>query len=280
MPILKSFTLVFLIVSVIIPLAAAQSAPADQKGTITQVTASGEKRYDLKDGATGYQINNCGDFQTGDVVNYDVKGEKIYIHQSGKEFKCSIKARYTPTVGSVAGPRTYLKGTIQGYQVLFRISRGSTGSVRRAKVYDLLGPDLVYEFDFCGAFQAGEFTTGQTVEFRVEGERLYVLHDNNKEYSCQLEGTLRPGETKPKEDAAPCPALSTAKLSITSVPDGADIEIDGNFSGNTPSDLEVEDGDHSITVKKSGFKTWERKMKVTAGSNIHLNAELEKMANP
>jgi len=268
--------LVLLILSSIATMAAAQSAPADLKGTITQVTASGEKRYDLRDGATGYQINNCGDFQTGDVVNYDVKGEKIYIHQNGKEYKCSIKARYTPTVGPVTGPRTYMKGTIQGYQILYRISRGSTGAVRRAKVYDLLGPDLIYEFDFCGAFQAGEFTTGQAVEFRVEDERLYVLHDNNKEYSCQLEGTLKPGEAKRSEEKAVSPAPITARLSINSVPDGADIEIDGNFSGNTPSDLEIEEGDHSVAVKKSGYKPWERKMKVVAGSNIRLNAELER----
>ena len=30
----------------------------------------------------------------------------------------------------------------------------------------------------------------------------------------------------------------------------------------------------------AGFKNWERKMKVVAGSNIHLNAEMEKSPNP
>jgi len=29
-------------------------------------------------------------------------------------------------------------------------------------------------------------------------------------------------------------------------------------------------------VKKAGFQSWERKLKVSAGSNIHLNAEFEK----
>lgn len=72
---------------------------------------------------------------------------------------------------------------------------------------------------------------------------------------------------------------SSAKLSITAVPDGADIEVDGNFSGNTPSDLEVPEGDHTIVVKKSGYKDWQRKMKLAAGSHIHLNAEMEKATN-
>jgi len=56
--------------------------------------------------------------------------------------------------------------------------------------------------------------------------------------------------------------------------------VDGAFSGNTPSDLEIPAGDHAIAVKKSGYKSWERKLKVVAGSNVHLNAEMEKEANP
>jgi PEGA domain len=69
---------------------------------------------------------------------------------------------------------------------------------------------------------------------------------------------------------------SGAKLSISSMPDGADIEADGSFVGNTPSDIQLAEGEHVVSVKKSGFKTWERKLKVNNGSSVHLNAELEK----
>jgi hypothetical protein len=85
--------------------------------------------------------------------------------------------------------------------------------------------------------------------------------------------------------AAPAPPASsvnrsTAKISVASVPDSADIEVDGSFVGNTPSDVQVAEGEHTVTVKKAGFKDWERKLKVSAGSNVHLNAELEQSANP
>jgi hypothetical protein len=90
-----------------------------------------------------------------------------------------------------------------------------------------------------------------------------------------------------KGDAPPQPvavsaqvAPSTGKLSVLSVPDGADIEVDGSFVGNAPSDVQLPEGEHSIAVKKNGFKTWERKLKVTAGSNVKLNAELEKADTP
>jgi hypothetical protein len=74
--------------------------------------------------------------------------------------------------------------------------------------------------------------------------------------------------------------VSTGKLSVASTPDGADIEVDGNFVGNTPSDVQVADGEHTVAVRKAGFKDWQRKLKISGGSSVHLNAELEKVASP
>src|SRR5271168_818058 len=60
---------------------------------------------------------------------------------------------------------------------------------------------------------------------------------------------------QPAAVAASAPAAApTGKLSITSVPDGADIEVDGSFVGNTPSDVQIAEGDRIVTVKKAGFK--------------------------
>jgi len=283
--------------------AIANDTPASgyQKGTITQDFSPAHKSYDLKDGSNGYQINNCGDFQDGQVVDYRVKEDKLYIRRDdGKEYKCSIEAKLGTTVDDSAPiARTYQKGTIGGYEVRRDTHIGGGGGggngmpgnpvstwTRHAKVYELHGVDLIYKVDYCGAFQAGQFAPGQVVEYRVDGDRLYIRHDNNKEYSCQLEGTIKPDNAKTEDSGktdAPAPpasaapaASSTAKLSISSIPDGAEIEVDGNFSGNTPSDLEVPGGQHTITVKKSGYKDWQRNMKVAAGSSIHLNAEMEK----
>jgi predicted aconitase with swiveling domain len=71
-------------------------------------------------------------------------------------------------------------------------------------------------------------------------------------------------------------AASSAKISVASVPEGADIEVDGSFVGNTPSDIDVTDGEHTVSIQKGGFKPWQRKIKVSNGSNVHLNVELEK----
>jgi len=68
---------------------------------------------------------------------------------------------------------------------------------------------------------------------------------------------------------------SACEITVSSVPPSADIEVDGNFVGSTPSTIEVAPGDHSVTIKKAGFRTWERKLKATGGA-INLSAELEK----
>jgi hypothetical protein len=71
---------------------------------------------------------------------------------------------------------------------------------------------------------------------------------------------------------------AAAELEVTSTPGGADIEIDGNFVGNTPSTLGVAAGPHQVSVKKTGFKPWERKITVSSG-HIKIDAALESQSN-
>jgi PEGA domain len=71
------------------------------------------------------------------------------------------------------------------------------------------------------------------------------------------------------------PADSGARLSISSVPDGADIEIDGSFVGNAPSSLLLQPGNYKVVISRSGYKSWERTLKILGG-DVNIKAELEK----
>ena len=73
--------------------------------------------------------------------------------------------------------------------------------------------------------------------------------------------------------AAVAPVQAQTSLVIDSAPQGADIEIDGGFVGNTPSTVTVAPGSHQIAVKKKGFTDWTKTLAVTGGA-VHLNAEL------
>ena len=85
-----------------------------------------------------------------------------------------------------------------------------------------------------------------------------------------------PAATAGSSSPAITPGAVT-RMHLESVPTGADIELDGSFVGNTPSDLQVMEGEHTIDVKKSGFKGWEKRMKINSGSSVNVNAELEKI---
>jgi hypothetical protein len=81
--------------------------------------------------------------------------------------------------------------------------------------------------------------------------------------------------SEPRPTASPVPAtVAQAQLQVTSTPDGADIEIDGGFVGNTPSTIGVAPGQHQLSVKKAGFKPWERRITVSSGQ-VNVNAALE-----
>src|SRR6266478_1004368 len=110
----------------------------------------------------------------------------------------------------------------------------------------------------------------------------YVSGDMKLDIAKFQQTPISPGSQQSLLSASPTQSAGTssAKLQLESNPPGADIEVDGNFVGNTPSDVQISEGDHTISVKKTGFKKWERKLKVNAGSSVHLSAELENADTP
>jgi len=72
-------------------------------------------------------------------------------------------------------------------------------------------------------------------------------------------------------------ASSLSSVAIKSIPDGADITIDGKFVGTTPSTVQLAPREHTVVVEKSGFKPWQRTMTVAAGGTINVEATLDKI---
>ncbi|HEV2426421.1 MAG TPA: PEGA domain-containing protein [Terriglobia bacterium] len=83
---------------------------------------------------------------------------------------------------------------------------------------------------------------------------------------------------KPQSSPAPTerPTAPSASVAVHSTPSGADITVDGWFVGNAPSTLKLPAGEHTISIAASGFKAWQRKIVVIVGSDVTLNATLEK----
>lgn len=88
-----------------------------------------------------------------------------------------------------------------------------------------------------------------------------------------------PMEAAGQASTAVPPALSTremVKCSFTSTPPGAEISLDGRYIGSTPSELSVSTGNHVVVVSMPGFAQWNRELTVSPGSELTVNAVLEK----
>ena len=102
-------------------------------------------------------------------------------------------------------------------------------------------------------------------EFIPVGVKTEVIKDHEQEASPAT-----------KSDAPPAQDQGTGTVAMTSVPDSADVFVDGAFVGNCPATLKLKAGKHAITIKMTGYNDWSREIKVDAGSDVHLNAVLEK----
>lgn len=110
-------------------------------------------------------------------------------------------------------------------------------------------------------------------------ERKWIS-DPKAGYETQLaasEGDAAPAAADANAAVPSSPPVDAeVEVVITSIPDAAEIEIDGQFVGSTTSNLALRPGEHVITVKKAGYKDWSRKVKLSNGS-IHIAAELEEL---
>lgn len=75
-------------------------------------------------------------------------------------------------------------------------------------------------------------------------------------------------------DDTPAAAPALAIALVTSAPVGADIEVDGVFAGNTPSELALDPGMRTLRITREGAAPYERRISVTAGSKLNITATL------
>lgn len=79
------------------------------------------------------------------------------------------------------------------------------------------------------------------------------------------------------EAAIVSPSSDSAMVAVNSVPEGAEITVDGKYVGNTPSTLRLAPGDHVVRIEKPGFAIWQRDVSTTAGSSLTIAPALEKI---
>jgi hypothetical protein len=80
----------------------------------------------------------------------------------------------------------------------------------------------------------------------------------------------------PSQSAAPLANVERVRVECFSDPSAADIMIDGDFYGNTPSILKVPVGKHELEIQLSGYKTYSIPLILEPGTGIRtIRASLE-----
>ena len=101
------------------------------------------------------------------------------------------------------------------------------------------------------------------------GAPVAVAEEDRKYVPTGVETTVVTKEQEPggksEEPSPQSKAGSGASLGIVllySVPDSAEVWVDGSFIGNTPAKLSLSPGKHKIKVSIEGREDWEREIEV------------------
>ena len=85
------------------------------------------------------------------------------------------------------------------------------------------------------------------------------------------------GGAAPSQPAPPpAPAPTTGTVNVRSTPYLSEVFVDGDSMGYTPAKIALPPGKHGFRVEKPGYKPWTKEMTITIGSELTLDASLEK----
>jgi hypothetical protein len=84
--------------------------------------------------------------------------------------------------------------------------------------------------------------------------------------------------TEPAPPAPPPPLAppTTGAVNVRSTPYLSEVFVDGDSMGYTPAKIALPPGKHTFRVEKPGYKAWTKEMMITVGSELSLDASLEK----
>src|SRR5579859_4039390 len=250
-----------------------QQPAAEQTAASSNYTSA--KGFVLEDGTpVKLRINrtvSSADAHVGDTVDFEVL-EDISVNGTLVITKGGLA--FATVTGAQAKRRMARGGKLDINIDYVRLASGDKAALRAVKDMKggghtgaMVGGMVATSIVFFPAAPFFLFMHGKDISIPKGTEITAYVSGDMKLDIAKFQTSTSPQQAVPKDASIPPASSTSAKLQMESDPAGADIELDGNFVGNTPSDVQVAEGEHTITVKKSGFKDWERKMKVSAGSN-------------
>ena len=114
-----------------------------------------------------------------------------------------------------------------------------------------------------------------TADEKKQLEGLDVSLDSLIGFSKRGESKTEAAAAPPAPAPPPAPA-STGTVTVRSTPYLSEVFVDGDSMGYTPAKIALGPGKHSFRVEKPGYRAWSKEMMITIGSELTLDATLEK----
>jgi hypothetical protein len=254
---------------------AQQNANDDAEGTRVHST----KGFVLDDGTpVKLRLNrnlSSADAHTGDTVDFEVL-EDVYLNdvlvvpKGGLAFATVTEAEAKKRMargGKLDVNIDYVR-LVDGEKCALRATEGGKGGGHTG---GMVGGMVATSLVFFPAAPFFLFMHGKDITIPKGTQITAYTSGDDKLDQAKFLPVAKDG---PQAATPPPAAAASCRLQINSNPPGAEIEIDGGFVGDTPSEIQTAEGEHTVVVKKTGFKDWEKKLRVSAGSNINLAAEL------
>ena len=122
----------------------------------------------------------------------------------------------------------------------------------------------------------------------IAGHSSHSSHASHASHASHYSGSSVPITPLPSGPIVPAPgptpALPSAPVRISipfsSSPTAADIQIDGEFVGSTPSAVRLSVGTHAILITRAGYLPWSRRITISPDSQITVHADLTPVPPP
>ena len=269
-----------LICMLLVPLShAAAQGPPNKAGVPVEVVATASEYVPRSTTLAhpGHSYTNClgstsyfGQFQSyGDFGSFSGTADT--------STHCSTTFS-PPTESTLTAYRRVNYTIAKGEHALYLLScTQTTRSTATTSSYSLMGALAgAFARSKCPAFAIG---SKYTLKVRNTSDaRLLDTAGGKPGKSDKLEFLSSVGLPAPTTQPAPPPQADVvsspreAKVHITSSPSGGEIFVDGKFVGNTPSDISIAAGGHTVKVT-SGGKEWSPSIQITSGE-VSLHAEM------
>ena len=218
---------------------------------------------------------SSADAKTGDRVDFEVMdeirlGDTVVVRQGALAWATITDAEHKKTMGRAGKLNVTIDAAqlANGERVNLRAQKDAKGG---GHIGAMTGAIVATSIVFFPAAPLFLFIHGKDITI-PKGTEIVAYANGDTVYVPPTP----PPVAVAKADTSPA---ASADLDITSTPDGCDIEIDGSFSGDTPSVVSVPAGDHTVALKKKGYSPWEKKVRVSSG-RVSIKAELEKIPVP